>query len=158
MKSSFFPKNERNIARIFALTLRAEILAIFRSFFGKNIKMTQINQVSRNRLHNTARSCQHLNFGLSWPGQGQNVKAKHCQSLKFSLLCTDTVLSQSSIGAQFSKQNMIKFFQCLDELAQTFNFFKLAVLRSDSKKQNYEGLTFTFLIYLVASHCKNIVK
>ena len=32
------------------------------------IKMTQINLVSRNQLHNTARSCQHLNFGLSWPG------------------------------------------------------------------------------------------
>ena len=36
MKSSFLPKNERNIARISALTFRAEILAIFRSFFGKN--------------------------------------------------------------------------------------------------------------------------
>ena len=32
------------------------------------IKMTQINFVSRNQLHNTANSCQHLNFGLSWPG------------------------------------------------------------------------------------------
>ena len=36
MKSSFLPKNERNIARISALTFRAEILAIFRSFFGRN--------------------------------------------------------------------------------------------------------------------------
>ena len=36
MKPSFFPKNERNIARISALNVRAEILAIFRSFFGKN--------------------------------------------------------------------------------------------------------------------------
>ena len=34
------------------------------------IKMTQINFVSRNQLHNTTNSCQHLNFGLSWPGQG----------------------------------------------------------------------------------------
>ena len=32
------------------------------------VKMTQINFVSRNQLHNTANSCQHLNFGLSWPG------------------------------------------------------------------------------------------
>ena len=36
MKSSFLPKNERNIARISALTFRAEILAIFRLLFGKN--------------------------------------------------------------------------------------------------------------------------
>ena len=36
MKSSFLPKNERNIARISALNVRAEILAIFRSFFGRN--------------------------------------------------------------------------------------------------------------------------
>ena len=36
MKPSFFPKNERNIAKISALNARAEILAIFRSFFGKN--------------------------------------------------------------------------------------------------------------------------
>ena len=36
MKASFLPKNERNIARISALNVRAEILAIFRSFFGKN--------------------------------------------------------------------------------------------------------------------------
>ena len=33
MKSSFLPINERNIARISALT---EILAIFHSFFGRN--------------------------------------------------------------------------------------------------------------------------
>ena len=32
------------------------------------LKMTQINFVSRNQLQNTANSCQHLNFGLSWPG------------------------------------------------------------------------------------------
>ena len=36
MKSSFLPKNKRNIARISALNVRAEILAIFRSFFGRN--------------------------------------------------------------------------------------------------------------------------
>ena len=28
------------------------------------VKMTQINYISRNRLHNIARSCQNLNFGL----------------------------------------------------------------------------------------------
>ena len=32
------------------------------------VKMTQINFVSRNLLQSTANSCQHLNFGLSWPG------------------------------------------------------------------------------------------
>ena len=36
MKSSFLPKNEQNIARISALTFRAEILAMIRSFFGRN--------------------------------------------------------------------------------------------------------------------------
>ena len=36
MKSSFLPKNERNIARISALNVRAEILAIFCSFFRRN--------------------------------------------------------------------------------------------------------------------------
>ena len=36
MKSSFSPKNERNIARISTLNVRAEILAIFCLFFGKN--------------------------------------------------------------------------------------------------------------------------
>ena len=35
---------------------------------SRYVKMTQINFVSRNQLHNTANSCQHLNFGLSWPG------------------------------------------------------------------------------------------
>ena len=85
-------------------------------------KMTQINFVSRNQFHNTARSRQHLNFVLSGPGLGQSVKSKHCYSLKFSLLGTDTALSQSSIGAQYSKQNMIKFSQCLAELAQKFKF------------------------------------
>ena len=89
---------------------------------GHFLNSPMINQVSRNRLHNTARSGQHLNFGLSWSGQGQSVKAKHCYSLKFSLLCTDTALSQSSIGAQYSKQHMIKFSQCLAELAQKFKF------------------------------------
>ena len=36
MKSSFCPKYERNIARISAQAFRAEILAIFRSYFGQN--------------------------------------------------------------------------------------------------------------------------
>ena len=30
--------------------------------------LIKINFVSRNQLHNTANSCQHLNFGSSWPG------------------------------------------------------------------------------------------
>ena len=32
------------------------------------LKVTQINYVSRNQLLNTANDCQILNFGLSWPG------------------------------------------------------------------------------------------
>ena len=92
------------------------------------LKMTQINFGSRNQLHNTANSCQHLNFGLSWPGQWQILMAKHCQSLKFSLFCTDTTLLQSSIGAEYSKQNMIKFSQCLVELAQKFKFLETSCI------------------------------
>ena len=34
----------------------------------KLLKVTQINYVSRNQLHNTANGCQILSFGLSWPG------------------------------------------------------------------------------------------
>ena len=37
-------------------------------------------------------------------------------------------------SAPDSKQSMIKFSQCLAELAQKSNFLKLAVLRSDSMK------------------------
>ena len=36
MKIKLLPKNERKIARISALWVRAEILAIFRSFFGRS--------------------------------------------------------------------------------------------------------------------------
>ena len=50
---------------------------------------------------------------------------------------------QSSIGAHYSKQKMIKFSQYPNELAEKSNFFKLAVLQSDSMKGNYEGLIFT---------------
>ena len=91
---------------------------VFPTFLEKIVKVTQINCGSRNQLHNSGSACQILNFGLSWPGQGKSVKAKHCQSMKLSLLCTDTALSQPSIGAQYPKQNMIKFSQCLAELAQ----------------------------------------
>ena len=89
-----------------------------RQYFSSNTANTKTSLYQNLVILN----CQHLNFGLSWPGQGQRVKAKHCYSLKFSLLCTDTALSQSSIGAQYSKQNMIKFSQCLAELAQKFKF------------------------------------
>ena len=60
---------------------------------------------------NLARSCQRLNFGLSWPGEGQSVKAKHCQSLKFSLLWTEGTLTQSSITDQYPKQKRMEFSQ-----------------------------------------------
>jgi hypothetical protein len=32
------------------------------------LRVTQINYVSKNQLHNTANGCQILNFGLSWLG------------------------------------------------------------------------------------------
>ena len=41
---------------------------IYLSLEPTGIKVTQINFVSRNQLHNTGNSCQHLNFGLSWSG------------------------------------------------------------------------------------------
>ena len=44
--------------------------AIFTLEVLLKVKMTQINFISRNQLHNTANSCQHLNFGWSWPGYG----------------------------------------------------------------------------------------
>ena len=37
MKPSFLPKNKRNIARVSALTFKAEILAIFRSFLEETM-------------------------------------------------------------------------------------------------------------------------
>ena len=39
-KIKLLPKNERKIARISALRGRAEILAIFRSFFGRSFGAT----------------------------------------------------------------------------------------------------------------------
>ena len=32
------------------------------------LKVTQINYVSRNQLHNATNDCEILNFGSSWPG------------------------------------------------------------------------------------------
>ena len=40
----------------------------FAYLYDFRVKVTQINYVSRNQLHNTANSCRILNFGLSWPG------------------------------------------------------------------------------------------
>ena len=42
--------------------------------------------------------------------------------MKFSLLCTDTALSHSSIGAQYPKQNMIKFSQQPCRIGAKFKF------------------------------------
>ena len=101
-----------DIVRSFStLTKHDQCFGVFISLVQEQLKMTQINQVSRNQLHNAANSCQHFNFGLSWPDQGTSVKAKRCYSSKFSLLCTETALSQSSIIAQYPKQNMIEFSQ-----------------------------------------------
>ena len=65
-------------------------------------------------------------------------------------------MSQSSIGAHYSKQNMIKFSQCLAELVQKLNFFKLAVLRSDSMKRNYGDLIFTVYGKLKILYCQKV--
>ena len=55
------------------------------------VKVTQIDYVSRNQLHNTAKF-----WILAWAGlaRGKSVKAKHCWSLKFSyiLQCLSPVL------------------------------------------------------------------
>jgi hypothetical protein len=48
---------------------------------------------------------------LAW--LGAKCKGKTLLVIEISLLCTDTALTQSSIGAQYSKQNMIKFYRQL---------------------------------------------
>ena len=49
------------------------------------IKVTHINYVSRNQLHNTANGYQILNFGLIWPDKRKVYKrqniASHCNCL-----------------------------------------------------------------------------
>ena len=89
-----------------------------RQYFSSNTANTKTSLYQNLVILNS----QHLNFGLSWPVQGQRVKAKHCYSLKFFLLCTDIAMSQTNIAAQYSKQNMIKFSQCPAQLVQKFKF------------------------------------
>ena len=59
------------------------------------VKMTQINFVSRNQLHNTANRCQHLNFGfeLAWLGAKCKGKTLLVIEIFFALRkdCTVTV-------------------------------------------------------------------
>ena len=64
------------------------------------LKVTQINYVSRDQLHNTANGCQHLTFGLMYKGKTlleainklfvfssadpkQNINAEWAQKFKF---------------------------------------------------------------------------
>ena len=52
-----------------------------------------------------------------------NLSRDKLKNLYMALLRgVHTALSQSSIGAQYSKQNMIEFSQCLAELVQKFKF------------------------------------
>ena len=71
--------------------------------------MTQINFVSR---INTANSCQHLNFGLSW--------------LVISIQC----------------KTWSSFLSALLNWHKNSNFFRLAVLRNHSMKRNWGGFNF----------------
>ena len=68
-----FIHNSLNILKLFAFFGHLRIFLKRTGLCGpsydrRTVKMTQFNQVSRNRLHNTARRGQLLNFGLSWPG------------------------------------------------------------------------------------------
>ena len=97
--------------------------------------MTKINYVSRNQLHNTTNGCQILNFWLStFEFQRKNIAG----------CCKETFHFQFNIKLIQSKTWFFQFSQCLAEWVgcKNSNFFKLAVLRSDSMEQNYEGLTF----------------
>ena len=61
--------------------------------------MTQINFVSRNHLHNTANSCQHLNFGVSWLGAKCKGKTLLVIEIFFALHrdCTVTTFYHCSV-------------------------------------------------------------
>jgi hypothetical protein len=60
---------------------------------------------------------------LVWLGEKCKGKTLLAIEIFFTLrVCADTALSQPSIGAQYPKQNMIKFSLCLAELAEKFTF------------------------------------
>ena len=46
-----------------------------------------------------------------WPVQGQSVKAKYCQSMKFSLFCTDTALEECRADKDWAHFYKIKGFK-----------------------------------------------
>ena len=84
--------------------------------------MTQINFVSRNQLHNTVNSGQHLNFGLSWPDYlGEKCKGKTLLVIEISFTlhryCTVT-----AHWCSVSKAKHNQVFSFLAELAQKFKF------------------------------------
>ena len=84
------------------------------------LKVTQINYVSRNKLHNTSNFESWIE--LAWLGEKCKGKTLLVNVIFFTLHRYCTVTAQYSIGAQYPKQNMNKFSQCLDELAQKFKF------------------------------------
>ena len=93
--------------------------------FWLKLKVTQINYVSRNQLHNTSNGCQILNFGLSWLGKGTQYwcsisNAKHDQV--FSVPCRIGTKIQTVLWRDFMKGNYGRFtFTCL-------HLFYLAIL------------------------------
>ena len=94
--------------------LSAKVFVNFCSVLSKFLKMTQINFVSRNQLHNIANSCHHLNefwLELAWLGAKCKGKTLLVIEIFFALHIDCTALYQPSIITQYSKQIMIKFFQ-----------------------------------------------
>ena len=76
---------------------------------------------------------------LAWLGENCKGKTLLVIEIFFTLHRYSTVTAQNQC-AQYPKQNMIKFSQCLAELAQNSNFFKLAVLPSDSMKLCFQAI------------------
>ena len=73
------------------ITKKMELVKIFLkqlqnlSLYQNILKVTRINYVSRNQLHNTANGCQILNFGLSWPWLWEKCKGKTLLVVEISI-------------------------------------------------------------------------
>ena len=82
------------------------------------LKMTQINFVLK-----TANSCQHSNFGLSWPGRLAKGKRQNITS-HWNFLCSAQRLHCNSLVSLLSIQSKTwsSFLSSLAELAQKFKF------------------------------------
>ena len=77
------------------------------------IKVTQINKISKNQLHNAANGCQIFNLcGKHW-----NLKPKTLLVAINKLFVFSAILSWSK-----AKHDFYQFSQCLAELEQKFKF------------------------------------